>query len=109
MKHIGSNGISIQLQDATHTYFIGNWASTLENGVLIRNTGSSTNLINQRVANIPSDIEVDIKVEYNNGQWKYTGNNNTVTFSADYTPLKISTIENNRGSSYMKDLIIKPL
>ena len=109
MKHIGSDGISIQLQDATHTYFIGNWSSLLMNGVLIRNTGSSSNLVSQTVADIPSDIEVLIKVEYNNGQWKYTANNNTAIFSANYTPLKISTVENNRGSSYMRDLIIKPL
>ena len=57
----------------------------------------------------PDNTEITVKCIYNNGEWSYTANGNIITFSANYTPLKITTIENNRGSSYMKDLIIKAL
>ena len=109
MKHIGNNGICIQLQDSSHTYFIGNWASSYANGVLIRNTGSSSNLVDKRVSDIPSSTEVDISVSYDNGNWVYSANGENISFTANYTPTKISVIENNKGNSYMKDLKVKPL
>lgn len=110
MKHIGSSGgVSLLLQDDSHNYYVGNWSSNYENGVLIRNIGSISNLVSQTAPNIPSNTEIEVICEYDNGQWKYTSNGNIITFSANYTPTKLVSIDIASGQSYMKDLIIKPL
>ena len=108
MKHI-DNGVYLLLQDDSHDYYVGNWSSNLNNGVLIRNIGSSSNLVSQTVANIPSNTEIEVICEYDNGQWKYIANGNIITFSANYTPTKLVMIGISGQSSYMKDLIIKQL
>lgn len=102
-----SGGINIQLIDSSHTYFVGNWASDGTNGLLIRNTGSSTNLVNQTCSNITANTEYTLGVTYDNGDWTYFKDNEVKSFSANYTPTKINIIQVQQGT--IKDLIIKPL
>ena len=102
-----SGGVNIQLTDASHTYFIGNWSSGGDNGVLIRNTGSSSNIVDQRCSNISSNTECILGITYDEGDWTYFKNNEVKSFSANYAPTKINIIQIQQG--YMKDLKIKPL
>jgi hypothetical protein len=103
----GGGGVDVELIDSSHTYFIGNWSSWGANGVLIRNTGSSTNLVNQTCTDISANIEYLMGVTYDNGDWTYFKDNEVKSFSANYTPTKLNKIDIQQG--YMKELKIKPL
>jgi len=102
-----SGGISIHLIDSSHTYFVGNWASDGHNGLLIRNTGSSSNLVSQTCSDITANTEYTLGVTYDNGDWTYFKDNEVKSFSANYTPTKLNIIQIQQGT--IKDLIIKPL
>ncbi|WP_405296353.1 hypothetical protein [Methanobrevibacter sp.] len=108
---IGANkgGCSLLLQDnSSHDYYIGNWSSDAYNGVLIRNRGSSSNLVDQRCSDIIVNTQHLIGVTYNDGSWTYFKDNEVKSFTANYTPTKITTIDNGQQST-MSDLKVKPL
>ena len=110
MKHVSNGGVSLLLQDGSHNYYIGNWSSTGSNGVLVRNIGSTQNLVSQTVSDLSYNVEHTIFCKYNNGSWEYAANNNNKTFSANYTPTKLVTIDiTSNTQSYMKDLLIMKL
>ena len=96
------------LGDGSHTYYVGNWASDSTNGFLIRNNGSSSNLVSQKAENIPYNTEVEITCEYDNGEWIYSANGDSISFTANYTPTMLTNIT-IQATCTMKDLIIKPL
>ena len=100
-------GVNIQLTDSSHTYFVGNWASDGTNGLLIRNTGSSSNLVDQRCTGISANTEYLMGITYNEGSWTYFKDNEVKSFSANYTPTTINIIQIQQG--YMKELKIKAL
>ena len=103
----GSGGIFLNFVDSSHTYFVGNWASALDNGLLIRNTGSSSNIIDQRCSNVVLNKEQVIEVTYDGETWTYSLDDEVKTVSANYIPTTLSNIDINQGT--MTDLIIKPL
>ena len=107
----GGGGCFVQLVDSSHTYFVGNWASNGTNGLLIRNTGSSSNLVSlQPTATVQGNTEHYIEATWNNGTWTYTLDTETVTGNGNYTPTSLKTIEiRPSDGSYLIDLIIKPL
>ena len=110
MKHVNNGGVSLLLQDSSHNYYIGNWSSTGSNGVLVRNIGSTQNLVSQTVADLSYNVEHTIRCKYDNGSWEYNMDNNKKTFSANYTPTKLVTIDiTSNTQSYMKDLLIMKL
>jgi len=100
-------GISLELIDSSHTYFVGNWASNGMNGLLIRNTGSSSNLVNQTCSDFSANTEVVLGVSYNNGSWTVFKDDEVQSVTANYTPTTLNIIRIQQGT--MKDLIIKPL
>lgn len=102
-----SGGINLVLSDNSHSYFMGNWASDGNNGILIRNTGSSTNLVDHRCSRISANTDYLLGVTYDNGSWTVFKNDEVISFTANYTPTTLSKIEITQGA--MKDLIIKPL
>lgn len=103
----GYGGINIQLIDSSHTYFIGNWSSSGENGLLIRNTGSSSNLVSKQCSNISANTEVLLGASYNNGSWTVFKDDEVQSVTANYTPTTLNIIQIQQGT--IKDLIIKPL
>ena len=103
----GTGGCNILLADSSHTYYVGNWSSYGNNGVLIRNTGSSSNLVSQTVSNLVENTDYTITLKYDNGDWEYSANTDKVTFSASYTPTKITKLD--KGNGVMTNLKIKPL
>ena len=103
----GAGGVNIQLTDSSHTYFVGNWSSDGNNGLLIRNTGSSTNLVNQQCTAISANTEYLMGVTYNNGSWTYFKDTEVKSVTANYTPTKINVVQIQQG--YMKDLKVKVL
>lgn len=106
----GKGGCNLLLQDnSSHDYYIGNWATSTDNGVLIRNHGSSSNLVDQRCSGIIVNTQHLIGVTYdNNGNWTYFKDNEVKSFTANYIPTKITTIDNGQQST-MTDLKVKPL
>ena len=100
-------GINLQLIDSSHTYFVGNWSSQGNNGLLIRNTGSSTNLVSQTCSDVTANTESLLGITYDNGAWPYFKDNEVKSFSANYTPTKLDIIQVQQGT--IKDLMIKPL
>ena len=110
MKHVNNGGVSLLLQDGSHNYYIGNWSSTGSNGVLVRNIGSTQNLVSQTLADLSYNVEHTISCKYDNGTWEYNKDNDKKTFSANYTPTKLVTIDiTSNTQSYMKDLLIMKL
>lgn len=99
-------GGSVELNDDTHTYFLGNWASNGLNGFLLRNTSSSSNIINKQLSNLTARTEPYlITVIYRDtGEWEYKLDNESITFNCDYTPLVCNKIENGAtvDVSYLK-------
>ena len=77
------------------------------NGLLIRNTGSSSNLVNQTCSDFPANTEVVLGVSYNNGSWTVFKDDEVQSVTANYTPTTLNIIQIQQGT--MTDLIIKPL
>lgn len=101
-------GVHLEFVDNTsHTYFVGNWASAGENGFLIRNAGSSSNLVALLGTHIAANTEYLLGVTYKDNAWTYFKDNEISSGTANYTPTKISVIHIQQGT--MKDLKIKPL
>ena len=106
MKHT-SNGVYFNMADGNHTYFVGNFSSSGGNGVLIRNNGSSTNLVLELATDISLNTEYDVTITFDNGVWKYNHGTGEMTVTAtSYIPTSISKFD---IGGYIHDFILKPL
>lgn len=106
MKHT-SNGVYFNMADGNHTYFVGNFSSSGGNGVLIRNNGSSTNLVLELATDISLNTEYDVTITFDEGVWKYNHGNGEMTVTAtSYIPTSISKFD---IGGYIHDFILKPL
>ena len=106
MKHT-SNGVYFNMADGNHIYFVGNFSSSGGNGVLIRNNGSSTNLVFELATDISLNTEYDVTITFDNGVWKYNHGTGEMTVTAtSYIPTSISKFD---IGGYIHDFILKPL
>lgn len=98
-----------QLQDSTHNYYIGQFGSLGEWGFIIRNQGSSSNLVRKDGSpNIPNDTDKTILYTYNNGVHTCEVDGNSVTDTNSYAPTKLYSVTVG-SKNVMQNLKIKPL
>lgn len=80
----------ILLNDGSRTYYVGEWGSLGQNGLLIRNNGSSSNIVNERCTDIANNTPTNIYYEYDNGLHTYMKDNETKTYNnSTYHPTEI--------------------
>lgn len=87
--HYDATG-SVVCNDGSKAYYVGGWGSLGQNGLLIRNNGSSSNLVNERCTDIANNTPTNIYYKYDNGLHTYMKDNETKTYNnSTYHPTEI--------------------